>query len=461
MKKDKLKPIGPEDHLLVLLTYNQLNEAELDLAQRLADSVASWEEVWQLADFNTVVPHVYYNLESANLLSRLPGELRERFEAEAQRIRLQNSGRLSVAAQVLRRFVDSNIPFAILKGVLFGETIYKNPYYKRMNDIDLLIKKEDIRGIFGIYEELGLFYIAERIGGSPEKQMKTSHHAPPFVSRDLKCVVGTQWGLKSPLAPYKIDYDGIWERMQDISFRGIPARQMCHEDNLHHLCVHLGYYKTGARDLFDFYNLLRHCRAEFDWDLFLAEVKRAKTQNPVYHALSLANCLCPMIEMEEVIKAVSPKVSRYYRSGTSKKTRRAAVVLRICSKHLSNIEKSISEFNATEAPGEKGRAFLHTWKHILAPPGQEALKLDALVRPSGWAAFLARLKAPWKILRAIANEIGALLLLALMVKSLYDLVSAAVKSPFIKKESRKGLADYAKSLGLSPEDLKELKENIQ
>ena len=67
--------------------------------------------------------------------------------------------------------------------------------------------EQDLDATYDIYEEMRLFSAVELVGGSPRKQEKFSHHAPPFFSRDLKLMVGTHWGLITPLAPYTIDYE--------------------------------------------------------------------------------------------------------------------------------------------------------------------------------------------------------------------------------------------------------------
>ena len=85
-----------------------------------------------------------------------------------------------------------------------------------MNDIDILIRKEDLATIYAVYAEMGFFSAAELFGNGSRKQEKFSHHSPPFFSRDLACMIGTHWGLITPLAPYQLDYDAIWSRVVDI-----------------------------------------------------------------------------------------------------------------------------------------------------------------------------------------------------------------------------------------------------
>lgn len=463
-KRDFIYPqqelLSAEDRLFILLTYNKLAIEEKEQAENLFSQINSWESFYELALFNKLVPHLYHNLKKEGYWKYLPPAIQAKFEHRAEEIRIKNSDRLATAKSILQVFNDKGIPFVVLKGVLFSETIYQNIGYKRMNDIDLLIRKEDLSSIINIYNEAGLFCIGERIGGKPEKQLKTSHHLPPYVHKNLKCMFGTQWGLKSPLAPYEIDYAAIWQRVQPFSFMGLKALQLCPEDNLHHVCIHLGYYKTSVRDVFDIYNLLRQYQNTFNWALFLQEVRKAGTEGPVFFALSLANRLWPSVKVEEVIRLVHPKAKPFFRKGVREKTRLLRVQLRIGSHYLGEIEKLISGFNATSQFSEKLKYFFSLWKSLLWPPLQEGKKINAILNPSPLQKIWIRIKSPFRLMQAIANEIGWILLFALMIKTVFDVVFCGIRSLWKKGEGT-SLEDYAQSLGMKVEDLVKLKESIQ
>ena len=230
------------------------------------------------------------------------------------------------------------------------------------------------------------------MGGSPRKQEKFSHHAPPFFSRDLKLMVGTHWGLITPLAPYTIDYDAIWSRVVDVDFYGHPAKAMAPEDNLHHLCVHLPYYKCGLRELADIYNLVRH--QPIDWGLFAAEVAKAKTENLVYHALSLVQRdLADARRWSRRSRARSRRrriTSASTRIASARASRGScAGARRTCRR--SRRRTAIS--TPRSDPGEKWNAYARMWSGMLFPPREDVLKMNALERGErlrGWRGRASR-----------------------------------------------------------------------
>ncbi|MEM9549232.1 MAG: nucleotidyltransferase family protein [Bacteroidota bacterium] len=451
------KTENPIDELLILLSYNELREEEKARVNELCSTLSDWNGFYDLALFNKLVPHVYNGMLELNVLDLVPKDVEMKLERRATEIKQRNRDRLETGMPVLKLFNTQKIPFVVLKGVLFAETIYHNSYYKRMNDIDILVPKDRIPEIITIYELEGWLCVGERVGGNPEKQLKTSHHLPPYVHKSMKCMFGTQWGLKSPRAPYRIDYDAIWKRVRPFSFMELEALQMSPEDNLHHICVHLGYYKTSVRDVFDIYNLIRKYRKELDWGLFLEEVEKAGTQGPVYFALSLANNLCPMNEMQNIINRVTSKANSFFRNGVREKTKSQAIQLRIGSHYLGEIEKAISEFNATSKFGEKISYFFKVWKSLLWPPMEEARKINARLDSKGIDSIWIRLTSPFRLMSAIANEIGWTLLFGLMVKTVVDVIL----SLFTSGKSRRSIADYAREMGIDENDLQKLKDSIQ
>jgi len=453
--------VTPEERLLLLMSLAHPTAEELAEAEAEAERVRDWHEFVVLAEDNATVPLAVTSLRRAGLFEQVPEHLRRRLLERSERIAAANQARLEVARTFLQRFADAGIDVVILKGVLFAETIYGDANYKRMNDIDILIRKRDLDAIFGIYDDLGFFSAAELLGGEPRKQEKFSHHAPPYFSRDLNCMIGTHWGLITPLSPLTIDYDGIWSRVQPLDFYGIPCLAMSPEDNLHHLCVHLPYYKTGVRELADLYNLVRHAGAAFDWALFRDAMARAGSQDWVYHALSLANRLCPIPAVSALLAELQPQVSGGIRRDTARKTRRLARLLRSRVTHLSTIEKLFTEVNSTSAPAEKRRAYLDMWRHILFPPAKAVERMNALWRPASWQRALGRVITPRRILGRFVRDLGPKIFALVLVKTFADVTLSSLKAPFSPADQQVDLAELAGRLGLTVADLERLKDSLE
>ena len=274
-------------------------------------------------------------------------------------------------------------------------------------------------------------------------------------------MIGTHWGLITPLAPYKLDYDAIWSRVRDFRFYGLRVLSMAPVDNLHHLCVHLPYYKAGIKEIADIYNLVRHYGDDIDWRIFLNEIKKAKTENPVYHALSLANRLCPVKKFEEIIESVAPRTSWYFRHDTRRKIREIGILLRMRSVHMARIEKEFSDFNATKKALEKWKYWLGMWKEMLFPPREDIMKMMAYRDPNIGQRIFGRFVTPLKIFRVLARDLGAKIFILILIKIFVESVWYTLKAPFPGKVVGQDYAAFAKKIGCTVEDLERLKENLE
>lgn len=448
------------DQLLSLLTLVEPNELEKEQIVQAINRVCNWNRWYEVASFNKIVPMCYYSLLQLNLKHLLPEPIFFKMEAEAMEVKKANELRNKEAAIFLKEFQKNNIAVALLKGVAFGEVVYKNPSYKRMNDIDLLVKKENIDAIYAIYNTLGYFYFGERISGSKEKSDKITHLSPPYVNKDFTCVIGTQWGIKTPLGSFRINYEKLWSRMSLAHFMGIDMPVLSPEDNLHHLCLHMGYFKISVRDVMDLYNLIRVFRNKFDWNLFCEIVDESHSHNSVYFGLKLSQFLCPMAEVQTFIRRIENKVSTRYKRAVAWKTRSMDVFLNLHSDHIQTIEKELAVFNCTSYFPEKIYFFFNLWKFILWPSESEVIHMSALYKPTFIQIVNARMAMPYKILRAIASEIGWYLVFLLIIKINIELFGSLFKLPFNSRE-KCDMEAYSKKNGLPLQKLVELKAQFQ
>jgi hypothetical protein len=236
---------------------------------------------------------------------------------------------------------------------------------------------------------------------------------------------------------------------------------MSPEDNLHHLCLHLGYFKIALRDLMDIYNLLRYYRLELNWSLFLSIVEESGSHNVVYHGLKLANRVCPMIEVMSVIHKLEPRVSGTYIRSTNRKIADLSLLLDIFSDQIQTIEKAISVFNTTDYYKEKWAAYRGMWKSILWPPRKEAIRMSLLKNPGRGRFLRARIVLPYRVLWVIASEMSWLIVMLLAIKTFTDMLLALVKASFIPRKKVMDAAAHARSLGVNLDELKILQEHFQ
>ncbi len=450
----------PASELICLLSRIALTGAETARATALARKMTAleWEELAAYTRANTIQPMVGKAVQALGVEDCVPGALVLEWNDFSEKVRKKNTARLGHATRFLGEFRAAGIPFLLLKGIALAETLYNDFAYKKMNDVDLLLKPEDMVKAYRILEKLDFFPIGEPLAGDAESRLKYTHTAVPYVSRDFQCVVGMLWGIKSPLSGYKIDYAAMWERSVEIDFHGVPARRFSDQDTLIHLLIHFGFFKTQLKDLADIYNLIRSSQS-WDWDLVLAQIQEIGMGDPAYHALAMANAVCPMPELRKLLASLKPSVSARTAKNVEKRLVSLALLLLSSSDQIQTVEKEITYFNLTHKPSEKLRFFARAWGSVLFPPSEEISRMAVLDQnASGLKRLAARAAAPLGVLGEISEELTPKILAVVAAKSVMNLAGAFAKGLFEKNP--KGFKEFAQANGIDPEEFKKLVASI-
>lgn len=412
------------DRALVNLTWAEPRPEEMDQIRQVIANGPDWAAFWATVQLNDVAPLVYRNLRRFGLLEQVPAEWRTRFMARAEEIRGKNLGRREVAGRLFQRCREVGVQVIVLKGMLFAETIYGDPGYKKMNDLDILVRFADLTKLRAVYRELDLVPLALLEGGHEEPEEHKNYHLPAFISRDLRFVVGTHWALCSPKSGYRLDHAGIWERAKPARVADQDVLGLSPEDGLHHLCTHFHYYKNGLKELGDFANLLRST-PDFDWGRFAKLVQEAGTATPTFRALRLVEAVYGCGIPVEAMTSFREKAERFTVRDTLRLANRADLLVRSRSTWSSEIEKSYLAFSFESAFSRKWPWFLMFWRRLLLPP-REILDRTNGTRPGEeWLFWLLTMNV-YRTAREVGKQFGLLIFVLLMGKMTWELVSSIV-----------------------------------
>jgi hypothetical protein len=399
-----------------------------------------------------IAPWVFVQLQRHNL--SLPAETMTLFEAEHSRITAQNTARNETALKFLKRFESEGIEVAVLKGNYLAHTVYEDVGYKRMNDFDILIHKEDWDKIQDIYLDLGYIPLGFGWSGEKEKPASYSHVGMSYISPDFTCIVGSQWGLKSPTTAYEISIDDIWKATVDFDFCGQTVKALSPEYNLLHLVLHLGVYKCGIRDCMDLYNLA--ASHSIDFEKYADICKKVKCESKSVFALSMSNFCQPQFTVQEnqpitgfLNKRLKKRRAIHKRTGDFQDS---------YNDYFQDIEKQVIYFNLFPKFHKRLHYYLKILSLIYFSKSAVNLKLnDNADRPSIWRKFVSWFKAPYFVFSLIAQEIGWKFACLLFIKLFFDLL-ISIKNYFIKTDS---YFDYLRKKGIDPKQIEAVVKNIQ
>jgi hypothetical protein len=231
--------------------------------------VVDWDALLEQAVAWRVAPLVYRGLKQAPGLAPQPtlALLRRQYAVTAA----SNLRQFHLLEAVLRAFAERSIPVMLLKGAALVRLAYRDPGLRPMGDVDLLVRREDLRRAADALLSHGL---APVLPGREEQYERDHHHWAPFKTPDLSLVMELHHDLAAPGSSVQAVIDGVWRRAQPVAGTGAPALAPSASDLVLHQCVH-----TSSHALF--YPLLTLCdltetvRAAtgIDWD-GLAETAR-------------------------------------------------------------------------------------------------------------------------------------------------------------------------------------------
>ncbi|MDI1353273.1 MAG: nucleotidyltransferase family protein [bacterium] len=407
--------------------------------------------LWKLA------PWVHSQLCRQQLIDYFTIETRSLFFELYEKVRSENENRNREALRFLKVFEEQHIEVAILKGNLLAHSVYGDTGYKRMNDFDILVHREDWEKIQDIYFSLG--YIPLGFGWSGEKQKAASfsHVGMAFISPDFSCIIGTQWGLKSPTAGYTVNMEEAWGTALDGDFFGVRVKQLSPAYNLLHLMLHMGIYKCGIRDCMDVYNLF--LTTLIDEEDLIALLARSGALDKAAFTLCMSN-LCSN-SLNTLLEKLPVGKDPFIRARLAKRLEnfeRTGDIHNSYNDYFQDIEKLVIYFNLFPAFHKKLVFYALILKGIFLPNKLMALRLsDAADSESGSETMKARLKAPYFVFSLIAQEIGWSFTFLLFLKLGFDLLFS-LKNYFMKHES---YFDYLKRRGIDPKAIEKAVKNIQ
>jgi len=421
------------------------------LKDREADFFA-YCATWKLA------PWTYVQLKKHELLELLKPQTTGAFKKAHEKIEEQNERRNQTAAEFLAEFKKEAIEVVVLKGNYLAHTAYHSIGYKRMNDFDILIHQEDWSRIQDVYLRLGYIPLGFGWSGEKEKPATFSHVGMSFISSDFSCIIGSQWGLKSPTTHFKVDIDEAWASSKDFDFYGVPVKSLSPEYNLVHLILHLGVFKCGIRDCMDLYNL--HAAEPINEAELLRIIKSSNATEKAYFALEISN-LCTPIFSPFLIDKLATNAHGFLGRRLHKRKKVASETgdfQTSYNDYFQDIEKKVIYFNLFPQFHVKLKFYLKILRMIYFPKMKTALKMnDAYHQPTVMNKVVSVLKAPYFVFSLIAQEIGWKFTILLFIKLGVDLL-ISVKNYFVKTSS---YFDYLKSKGIDPKEIEKAVKNIQ
>ena len=179
------------------------------------------ESLFELAKQHQILVLFFQGLT----LCQIPHSLYEHLERYLFLVVAHDQNQRLALEELTAAFAQEGIEYALLKGARL-KSLYPQPEYRMIGDLDILIKQEQYSAAFSVMERLGYT-------GGEETDHEFRWFRKPYISVELhKRLIPTYHG------DYDAYYDSSWERMDRVSEQGVEYA-MSPEDEWIYLVVHL------------------------------------------------------------------------------------------------------------------------------------------------------------------------------------------------------------------------------
>ena len=289
--------------LLNLLTPGCSASEQFELLRQL--DTAQWEVFFSEADRQGVTPLLYPLLVELENVYSLEFPSKEHLYQAFITTAVRNTIFLDDAETLFTKLRAAGIATAGLKGIYLLENVYGNIGTRSMNDIDILVRKQDLAECIQVFEGLG--YKPNSYFNLKDENIDTKH--VPAMQIPGGPLVEMHWTLLEEDEPFTIDAQALWQRMMPVKIANVDAVALCVEDLVLHLCLHLTYQhylQLGLRGLLDIALVIDKFKDEIDWQKLVVIAQSWGSEKATALTLELIETQLNVPIPGEVISALLP-----------------------------------------------------------------------------------------------------------------------------------------------------------
>jgi len=284
-KADKCS--SPEERLLTLAARIDLEVRNRSSMEAILQNGVDWPKVMVHAKQFCIEPLLYRHLAMEDHSQYVPENVLLALKKAYQLQVMRNMRIQGCIHQILRVMNESNIPVILLKGAFLATHLYPDIALRPMNDIDLLLRQEDIPKARDLLISLGYDPPEFKVCQSPFHEQVClnfpGEHLPPIVNRKIARIE-----IHSNLKERKdrtLLLDQIWRRSIEHTMEGYRFRGLNPEHQILYLCTHLyQHIEIGLSTLYwfcDIHEMVRKHEVTIQWDSLFYCAKEAGVENQV------------------------------------------------------------------------------------------------------------------------------------------------------------------------------------
>lgn len=243
-----------------------------DVIRALADRIADWDEMIDLALRHCVLPMLFSRL--AEMGPAVPTDAAQRISREYDRIVVHNLANAAELVAVLRQFNREGMQAMPFKGVALAASAYGDLLNRQSGDLDVLVRKSDLpratQMLAGRGYELETSILQDGAPVEPKLHEYKFRRRADGRELELRWRLDLNWGRYSR----DLGMEWVWPNHATTVLAGEEVPILNPEVSLLVLCMHgCKHYWSRLIWVCDVDKVI-NASPELDWPLVLAEAKR-------------------------------------------------------------------------------------------------------------------------------------------------------------------------------------------
>lgn len=290
--------MNPREHLIDIL----IGSAEVaGAASARVSKKEAWSAILDLAAAWSVIPNLRKRL--TELGTPLSSDVKKRMFCLFQDAFASSTLQARRGVSVCRKLEEKGFPVVVFKGLASITHLYQgNPSARLIKDVDILVREEDLDGVLGVMEALGL---RPDHGGDFSGYAAFVRNSPGFAGNQAVSVTGeglaeldVHWSLGPKTAP-EFRVEAIIGRSSWVNLFGNLIRVVSPSDSLllsaHH-AVRENFAPDGMlRDVLDTFYWMRLLEQRGEVQECLERARRCRIEDPILALVEIlaAKGACP------------------------------------------------------------------------------------------------------------------------------------------------------------------------
>ncbi len=279
-----------EFQVLLLSARMKLTEAEVSQLRKLVDGPLDWTRLFSLAQRHSLLSILYWQLHR-HCEDHVPSSIIEKLHRHFRSNLLRNQIMTRELLRLVQLFEQKGIPLIPYKGPVLSQFVYQNVGFREFSDLDILIKKHDVRAAKKLLVSNG-YKESFNLTPAQEAAYLNSNGQFIFEEQQHKIFLELHWRFLPARFRFPIDPDIVWNDLMPVALDGRGVLSLSPDNLLLVLCVHNSKH-LWEKMLWigDVAELLRMIAGKIDWGQFWVRAEKLASLRKVYLGIYLASTL--------------------------------------------------------------------------------------------------------------------------------------------------------------------------